>query len=539
MLPRQGVVVVRVDELAGWDPDALEQVGAELGRCADALDVVAGDVLRRASFGSTWRGAAYDGAFAGLSSHSVDLDAQSDSFRRVARCARFVAPRLRALRTELDELRARAAERGFAVQDDDLLKVPLDSVLARADALDREAWVRLSGESDSAAAAFADGGRMYAAFPRSGPSPLPVLPDAGADPGEVARWWNGLDDTTRTALAAERPERIGALDGIPAATRDLANRALLDSERHRLEAAAAHLQDRLDAMFLGGTALGRSGVTGLFTDADADLEQTRKKLEALDAIEATLAHSDRHLLALDLSGREAMAAVAVGDVDTAAHVAVFVPGAGSTVQGNLEGYDTQVAALRETARLHLGGPESETSVAAVTWMNYQAPHWGWGLAFTERSPVSDLAAQIAAPRLTDFLDGIAASRPDDPRVTAVGHSYGALVTGMALKDTGAADAAVFLGAPGIGTDDIGELRIPPGSAYLAEADRDFVADAGTFGGDPSFLDGLTHLPTGPGTTATGVPLAGITGHSSYLDPGTSSSHHIAGVVAGTAERSTS
>src|SRR5690606_19502299 len=182
--------------------------------------------------------------------------------------------------------------------------------------------------------------------------------------------------------------------------------------------------------------------------------------------------------------------------------------------------------------------DGDPSVAAVTWLDYQAPQWGWGLAFTERSPVSDLAARIAAPRLVDFLDGVAASRPDDPHITTVGHSYGAVVSGLALRETGAADAAVFVGAPGIGTGDVTDLRIPPGSAYLVEAECDIVADVGTFGGDPSFLDGLTHLPAGPGNTAAGTPLAGITGHSSYLIPGTSSSHHIAGVVAGTAERST-
>ncbi|WP_307854354.1 alpha/beta hydrolase [Rhodococcus sp. B50] len=526
-----------MDDLAGWDPDALDRLAAELALCADAVDAVSGDVLRWASFGGTWRGAAHDRAWSVSSSRSRELAAQAESYRQAAGCARFVVPRLRALHAELGELRSRAAARGRVLDDDELLAAPVRALLVRADALDREAAARLRDGSDSADTAPGGGEGIHTAFPRSGP--VPALPDPGADPLEVARWWNGLDGAARTALVAEHPERIGALDGIPAAARDLANRALLDGERRRLESVAARLQAELDAMFLGGTAVASLGVTGLFTDADAGLEQTLRKLEALDAIDATLAHGDRQLLALDLSGREAMAAVAVGDVDTAEHVAVFVPGAGSTVQGNLEGYDAQVAALRDSARLRLTDDSgSEPAVAAVTWLNYQAPQWGWGLAFTERSPASDLAARIAAPRLAGFLDGITASRNDDPRITTVGHSYGAVVSGLALKDTGVADAAVFAGAPGIGTGDVGDLRIPPGSAYLVEADCDIVADVGTFGGDPSFLDGLTHLPAGPGITSAGAPLAGITGHSSYLAPGTSSSHHIAGVVAGTAERST-
>ncbi len=522
---------MRVDDLAGWDPDALERLGAELALCADAVDAVSGDVLRWASFEGAWRGAAHDSARSVSFSHSRDLGVQAESYRQAAECARFVVPRLLELRAELGHLQSRAAARGRVVDDDELLAAPLRALLVRADALDREAAARLRDGSASTDTVPGESDGIHTAFPRSGPLPLPALPDPATDPVEVARWWHGLDETVRTVLATEHPEKIGALDGIPATARDLANRALLDDERRRLGSVATQLQAELDTMF--------PGVAGLFTDADAGLEQTLRKIEALDAIDATLAHGDRQLLALDLSGREAMAAVAVGDVDTAEHVAVFVPGAGSTVQGNLEGYDTQVAALRDSARLLLtDDPGDEPAVAAVTWLNYQAPQWGWGLAFTERSPVSDLAARIAAPRLAGFLDGITASRPDDPRITTVGHSYGAVVSGLALRETGAVDAAVFAGAPGIGTADVTDLRIPAGSAYLVEADRDIVADAGTFGGDPSFLDGLTHLPAGPGTTTTGAPLAGITGHSSYLVPGTSSSHHIAGVVAGTAERST-
>ncbi|OWY83770.1 hypothetical protein B9C99_01330 [Rhodococcus sp. BUPNP1] len=527
---------MQVDDLAGWDPDALERTATELAACADAVDAVAGDVVRSASFDDAWSGAAHDGATSAFASYGRDLGAQAEAYRRVSACARFVVPRLRALHAELGELQARAAVRGFPLDDDELLAASLRSLLVRVDGLDREAAARLSTESEPPATVLGEQDLLHTALPRSGSTTLPTLPDPATDPVQVAQWWNGLDDTARTALVAEHPERIGALDGLPAAARDLANRALLDDERRRLESVATQLRAELDAMFLGGTVIDPLGVTGLFTDADAGLEQTVRKIEALDAIDATLAHGDRQLIALDLSGREAMAAVAVGDVDTADHLAVFVPGAGSTVQGNLQGYDAQVAALRDSARLHLTG--GDPSVAAVTWLNYQAPHWGWGLAFTERSPVSDLAARIAAPRLVDFLDGIAASRPDDPRITTVGHSYGAVVSGLALRETGAVDAAVFVGAPGIGTGDVTDLRIPPGSAYLVEAECDIVADVGTFGGDPSFLAGLTHLPAGPGTTPAGVPLAGITGHSSYLTPGTSSSHHIAGVVAGTAERST-
>lgn len=170
------------------------------------------------------------------------------------------------------------------------------------------------------------------------------FPDPASDPGAVAAWWNSLGPFDRTVLLTEHPERIGGLDGIPSDVRDLANRALLGIERERLEGVVLQLQEELESNVFGG----------LLSNADAGLEQTLNKLAALDAIDRTLTLDDRRLLALDMSGREAMAAVAVGDIDTADHIAVYTPGAGSTVQGNLHGYDQQVSALRDEAQRELG-----------------------------------------------------------------------------------------------------------------------------------------------------------------------------------------
>ncbi len=527
-----------MDDLLRWNPEALNDFEKELGGCAVRVERVREAVAAQAECEGRWRGGARASASRSFAVYASALADHHDSIRRVRECAMLVAPELRTLHTELDATRNDAAAAGFVVTDDGTVQpmagastTPADragiqarvaALLARATELDGRAAAVLSREADedhraeqTDSVAF-DGTRT--------PVPdLPATPVPGTPPDTVAQWWRALDERDRAALLSARPDAIGALDGIPADARDAANRVLLDVERRRLEEIADRLRTEL-----GGNLFG-----GLLTDADAGLEQTDKKLAALDALDEVLARSDRHLLSLDLSGREAMAAVAVGNVDAADHVAVFVPGAGSTVQGGLGGYDTQVAALRDEAQRHVGDRSGHGgSVAAVTWLNYQAPQWGWGLAFTERSPVSDLAAQIAAPRLSGFLEGLAASRADDPDVTVVGHSYGALVAGLALRQGADADAAVFLGAPGIGTDDVRELGLPGGAAYLIEARRDAFADVGTFGGDPSFLDGLTHLPSGAGTSATGEPLLGITGHSSYLQPGTTSSYQVAAVVAG-------
>ncbi|MFD3810761.1 alpha/beta hydrolase [Rhodococcus sp. NPDC058639] len=533
---------MRMHDLIRWDPDALSDFEAGLGRCAAGVEHVREAVTMRTRCEGRWRGDAHDAAGRHFAMCAAALAAQSDSLRRVRDCALLVAPRLRALRAELEAIRSDAAANGVVVADDGTvhpapgaspatavragIQARVAAMLARAAELDREAAWMLSRELDEPGPAEQVTSLRFGGTRTELPD-LPRPPAPGTPPDVVARWWAGLDERDRTALLSGHPALIGALDGIPAGARDAANRALLGIERRRLEGVAAQLQTEL-----GGTVFG-----GLFIDADAGLEQTAKKLAALDALDEVLARDDRHLLALDLTGREAMAAVAVGDVDEADRVAVFVPGAGSTLQGSLGGYDTQVSALRDEARQHLGdAAESGGRVAAVTWLNYQAPQWGWGLAYTERSPVSDLAAQIAAPRLSGFLDGLGASRADAPDITVVGHSYGAVVAGLALQQGADADAAVFLGAPGIGTDDVRDLGLSEGAAYLVEARWDAFADVGTFGGDPSFLDGLRHLPSGAGTSATGEPLTAITGHSSYLQPGSTSSYQVAAVVSGAAGR---
>lgn len=518
-----------IRQLQQWDPDALERFGGALGGFAGRIETVGTDVVAVGAVGGSWIGNASDAAVGNIARTGRRIVDHADSYRRAGRCASDCAPRLRLLRDRFDETVRGAAELGLTIGPDgtvtpagsaesEQFRLRVVAILESADALDREAatvLAELTGEAGSRATSF---GGLHT----QGPAIVPV-PGPGTDPREVTRWWDMLGEQARENLLTTRPGEIGGLDGVPAADRDRANRALLESERVRLERVAAQLATELDGNIFGG----------LFSNADAGLEQTRNKIAALDAIGEVLARDDRYLLTLDLTGREAMAAVAVGNVDTADHIAVFTPGAGSTVQGNLAGYDEQIAEVRAQAERGLGSAGVEGSVAAVTWLNYQAPQWGWGLTVTEHSPVSDLAATRAAPQLSGFLSSLDA-REGNPNVTAIGHSYGALVTGLALAQGAPADAAVFLGAPGIGTDDVEDLGLPPGSAFLVEADRDPVADAGTFGGDPSFLDGLTRLSSDAGIDGSGTPHSGSTGHSAYLNPGTMSSYNVALVVAGLA-----
>lgn len=346
------------------------------------------------------------------------------------------------------------------------------------------------------------------------------IPASGSTPAQVAAWWAGLSEAQRYGLVHAHPGRIGNLDGIPAQVRDQANRARLPQQRAALEAEAA----RLVPAAADGDRL-----------AAAQLDRVHDKLRALDAIEATLRQGDRQLLLLDTTGRRVTAAVAVGEVDTAEHVAVFTPGFTSTVESSLPGYDSELRLLREQAQQVAARYGDGESVAAVTWIGYEAPQRD-EMAHPNRSVISTGQAQAGGRALGGFLDGIDAARPDEVHLTAIGHSYGSTTTGYAVQHATTADNVIFYGSPGIGTSDIGDLNVPPGQAYVIEAHRDPVADLGRFGTDPNQLDRITHLYSGAAQAPDGRTLTEVTGHSGYLTPDSTSQYNMSTIVAGVSDR---
>ncbi|MGH3923570.1 MAG: alpha/beta hydrolase, partial [Pseudonocardiaceae bacterium] len=282
---------------------------------------------------------------------------------------------------------------------------------------------------------------------------------------------------------------------------------------------------------------------GTFTNADAALEHVNAKLASLDLIEQTLDQpGGRQLLLLDLSGERAEAAVAVGDVDTADHVAAFTPGLGSTVDGSLKDYDHDMEQLQRQAQYESGRYGDGGSVATVTWIGYQAPQpalGGWnplGNPLSSDSVVHDDLARAGGADLAEFYRGIDASRTTDPHLTALGHSYGSTTTGFALQEQTGVDDAVFFGSPGLGASHSSEIQVAEGHIYRIEARNDIVADAGQFGIDPTYVDGVTGLSARAETLPDGRRLAESTGHSTYLTQDSTSQYNMSVVVAGLPDR---
>ncbi|MFI7541804.1 alpha/beta hydrolase [Actinoplanes sp. NPDC049599] len=243
------------------------------------------------------------------------------------------------------------------------------------------------------------------------------IPPGGTHPDAVHDWWQRLDDEQRTTVVAAQPGLVGALDGVPAAARDRANRAVLDAE-------IAH-QRELVQQYQAQQGRGRtSGVP---------LRAAENALAGLDAVRARLqADPQAHLLAISGAG-DGRAVVALGNPDTAGQVLTYVPGMGSDL-------GTVPAQLGRMDDILARAPEG---TAAIVWLGYDAPDLGPQVGF------SSYAREAAEP-LHRFQEGLRATHVGDPSLNVLlAHSYGSTTYGITAAEHGiAADKVYLIGSIG-------------------------------------------------------------------------------------------
>ncbi len=293
----------------------------------------------------------------------------------------------------------------------------------------------------------------------------------GSSPEEVARYFAGLDPAVAEALAREHPELVGDLDGAPYQARYTANAELIDRE-------IARLRDE--------------GVP-------EDDERLRKLVELDDP--------NRRFLLFDPSGDGRIAEV-FGPLETADHVAIVVPG----MSNDLNNFNAGNASRLQQEAADMGGGE----VATIQWLGYDSPE---GITAATGGPADE-----GGEALPPFLSGIRAQRDGDgPHVTIVGHSYGSVVLGRALRDHGIeVSDAVAVGSPGMGVNDAGDLGDSFDRLWAGRARGDVVGSAPFHGEDPHDVGfGATRFHTGD-----------ISGHSSYFQEGSLSLHNLGLIVAG-------
>ena len=356
---------------------------------------------------------------------------------------------------------------------------------------------------DRIAAAFsaAGGGSLAnAALDVAGASTLPPglrrLLDPSLTSAEVASAWAalGFTDADVRALPLTTQLQFAGLDGVPAAQRDIASRAVLS--------AAVRNPERLYRLM------------GLpYTSGAVSLDEFREQVIALrdglrDADDLARgirspSRSVAQLVGFGVSNGALIAAVALGDLDTASNVTVNVPGAMTTLGSVGEKVTAANGLLTSAWKLR-----TAESFAVVTWIGYHAP----GAVEVPRQD----RAHAGGANLSGFLDGIHDSRGAAPgSLTVLGHSYGSTTAAEALAQTRhRVDSFVTYGSVGF-TDTTRPAHLNVGRVYATEGADDHTAVFGRIGRtDPRDLPGVAVFTA----EAVGGSKA-VTGHAMYPDSG--------------------
>ena len=354
--------------------------------------------------------------------------------------------------------------------------------------------------------ALADGQYVLAEGRRSASAGLADDADPSWSPEEVSVWWALLSESEREALINKDPEKYGNLNGIDMASRAKANELALNGH---LDAAGNRIpgtgliektQNELDELNQEIERMREKG-QGIPLYVLEKQYNLQNRLADLNAISEQLGgNAGATLLVLEPGelGENVRAAIAIGDVDNAQHVATFVPGMGSNFRDNGR-LNVEFAKNLKWAADTYGAP-TDGSVAAIAWIGYEAP--------ADITKTGDLSvtsidkAEAGAEKLNGFVTGIHSWRSErglDVHQTIVPHSYGSTTAGIAMRDIGegVVDDLVYTGSPGAGVHSVGTLGVDADHTWVSATPHlDPVRGIGpdsTFGRNPEHLEGIGHL----------------------------------------------
>lgn len=362
---------------------------------------------------------------------------------------------------------------------------------------------------------------------------LPQPPKDGS-PKDNAAWWNGLTPEERTAHLSLNAAQVGALDGLPSAVRDEANRVVFDQKhaQYRLELASIPKPPANEWTWI---TAGRFPVK---VRTDEWMEWHRKYGERYEHLNQSLKGMDAIRKRFDQTGRDGLpeayllgfsaegngrAIIANGNPDTADHQAVYVPGTTSNLS-NIEGNVDRMVSTWRVANSEADGK----SVSTITWLGYDAPQ-----SIYKDAPFRHYADD-GAPAFNRFLDGLEASHSGGSGThrTVIGHSYGTTLVGSAADHgTLNADDVITVGSPGVTVANAEDLDVPKGHVWNQEADGDIVPDIGRWGHGGHEWGNYWVVPSDEWFGANQM-TTDTEGHSGYWDEGSQSLRNQGLVVAG-------
>lgn len=334
----------------------------------------------------------------------------------------------------------------------------------------------------------------------------------GMSPHEEMKFWGKLSPEQQGALLVALPGLVGSLEGAPYKTRDTANRQLLGVLQQEL------IEDLRDS--------GRVGT---------DYEYLAVRQEALDSLAKALEQDDRYLISLDPRTDAPLAAVAVGDLDTARNATYLVPGMYSSSM-DAAGLANQADELR---RLQMDQGIYGEDIAVIAYMGYESPTLG--------QVTGEDLAEKGAPAFADALDGLSLYRSaagSAPEIHVIAHSYGTTMISIALGITDyPVSSAVLVASAGIPDGiEVTDLNVAPGpdgqpEVYVTLADEDHLATKGSFFGSRTNPaddgDPWGSKFSADGITVNGIPYTAVGDHDFALYMGESTfSMKIMGLVTG-------
>lgn len=371
------------------------------------------------------------------------------------------------------------------------------------------------------------------------PAPFTELFDDSLTPSEVAELWatmgyTAADRRELAALPTSALSELGNLEGIPYWVRSTANVAVLDQR-------IAEANDFFDNMGLPA-----------YQNAP-DRARNARNIIALENIKASLVQGERAgaRTLISLSDDEPpLAAVAIGDLDTATNVTWAVPGMGSSTREMTDWADSSQHIFDE--QFLVGGPEDR---AVIAWVGYEAPP----VPVTGGPDLGVFASDYArtgGDRLAQSIGGLDAVRSGEmPTTNVVAHSYGTTTAAFGLtQDDVRVDTFTTIGSAGL-PDSIDEASdINAGEVFAGQARNviPFIEKGdGWAAMGREFSQDHHQDPTeeGFGATTFGADgsgtLQGVEDHgvhtddsSGYLDRQTESLRNVAFATTGQGERMT-
>jgi hypothetical protein len=353
-------------------------------------------------------------------------------------------------------------------------------------------------------------------------------PDLSA--AEVAALWAGLgysaaDANDLRALPLPVLSVLGNLEGVDYWARDTANRVVLDA---RIRAAEQEVED------LRSTVAYDNGTSWML--ASENLEALRA-IDTASQFEQGTKAGERFIVSLT-DDVPPLAAVSVGDLDTADNVTWAVPGMGSDTTGMVGWTDSAQHLYDQQADT---GPEDR---AVISWMGYKTPPQPVISGKLDFGVLGSGYAETGGDQLAASIRGLDAVRQDDgPSTNVVAHSYGSTTSAYALTQSGVqVDSFTTIGSAGLpnSIEDADDLNAD--HVYAGQA-RDVWAIDPEKGDQWAWTGRLSPVhsqdPTDPdfGATAFGADGSGalnpVEDHGThtedergYLDPNTESLSNI-------------